>query len=184
MNTHVCPWWLGYFLIIPWRKRMHNPEKIIGPHLSPGMKVIDYGSAMGYFSLPMASMVSSSGKVYCFDIQQKMLNKLMSRAKNAGVENIIEPRLIKNADVFSDLKQTADFALLFAVAHEVPDKEDLFLKLSSMMKKDGVLLFAEPAGHVKEKAFKESVSLAEKAGFVKVNDLIIKRSHAVLLKKG
>jgi hypothetical protein len=52
-----------------------------------------------------------------------------------------------------------------------------------MLKSGGLLLFAEPTGHVNARAFDESVSLAEKTGFTQVNPLKIKRSHAVLLKK-
>ena len=72
MACHVCPYWIGYFLINPFRKYIHNPQEILGEYIKPGMKVIDYGCAMGYFSLPMAKMVGESGKVYGFDIQDKM----------------------------------------------------------------------------------------------------------------
>ena len=183
-KKHVCPWWLGYFLIIPLRKYWHNPVKILKNLVKPGMKVIDYGSAMGYFSLPMAKMVGDTGKVYCFDIQEKMLEKLNSRAKNSGLNNTISPRLILNGDnAFNDLTQTADFALLFAVAHEVPDREQLFTSLSGMLKSKALLLFAEPLGHVKWEDFKQSVSHAEKAGFIRLQPVKINRSYAVLLEK-
>jgi 2-polyprenyl-3-methyl-5-hydroxy-6-metoxy-1,4-benzoquinol methylase len=183
-NRHVCPWWLGYFLINPLRKYVHNPEKILGNYILSGMKVIDYGSAMGHFSLPMAKMVGTQGKVYCFDIQKKMLAKLTRRAKNAGMEKIIESRLITNDDSsYSDLKQTADFTLLFAVAHEISDREQLFALLAGIMKNKALLMFAEPAGHVSFKDFEQSVSLAEKAGFRKLTPLKINRSYAILFTK-
>jgi hypothetical protein len=54
-NNHVCPWWLGYTFILPIRKYQHNPEQILGPHIKEGMTIMDYGSAMGYFSIPLAS---------------------------------------------------------------------------------------------------------------------------------
>ena len=182
-SKHVCPWWLGYFLISPVRKWMHNPDKILGDYIKPGMQAIDYGSAMGYFSLPMAKKVGNTGKVYCFDIQGKMLNKLARRAKNAGLENIIPRLILSDRNAFTDLAQTADFALLFAVAHEVPDQKQLFQELSGMMKSKALLLFSEPAGHVKAEEFAQSVSLAENAGFKKLMKLEISRSFAVLFQK-
>jgi len=180
----VCPWWLGYFLINPFRKYLHNPENILGPYLKKGMKVIDYGSAMGYFSLPMAKMVGEKGKVYCFDIQEKMLDKLASRAKKSGLENIIEPCLISGNDkIFNDLNQHADFALLFAVAHEVPDREQLFKNLYGMLKSKSILLFSEPAGHVPLSDFLQSISYAEKAGFIPLIQPKIGKGHSILLEK-
>ena len=184
MECHVCPYWIGYFLINPLRKYRHNPGKIMGNLVKSGMHVIDYGCAMGYFSLPMAKMVGESGRVYCFDIQNKMLNKLSQRAKKAGVDRIIEPVLIKkDTRVNHEMSGISDFALLFAVVHEVPDKELLFKNLNTMMKMNGQLLIAEPAGHVSLKEFKESVSLAENAGFDPLYPLDIKGSHSMLLEK-
>jgi SAM-dependent methyltransferase len=165
-KSSVCPWWMGYMLLIPIRKISHNPQTIAGPYLKPGMKVIDYGSAMGYFSIPMARMVGAGGKVFCFDIQPKMFDKLTKRAVRAGVETIVEPKLITgNESDYYGMGQVADFALLFAVAHEVPDQESLFEHLYAMLKPGAHLYFAEPPGHVSASDFDRSIAMAEKAGF-------------------
>jgi ubiquinone/menaquinone biosynthesis C-methylase UbiE len=182
MNAHVCPWWFGYFLINPLRKNMHDPQKIVGPFIKPGMTVIDYGCAMGFFTLPMAKMVGNTGEVLAFDIQEKMLNKLMKRASKSDKNNI-QPYLIKDERIFKELEGSSDFAILFAVAHEVPDKNELFSRLSRMLKKGGRLLFAEPSGHVKMQEFENSVSLAIKAGFKAIQPLMISRSYSLLLIK-
>jgi 2-polyprenyl-3-methyl-5-hydroxy-6-metoxy-1,4-benzoquinol methylase len=183
-KNHVCPYWMGYFLMNPMRKLMHNPRRILGTYIRPGMIVIDYGCAMGYFSIPLAKMVRKQGKVFCFDIQDKMLEKLISRAMKARVEEIVVPRRINSSDNSNQMSnQTADFALLFAVAHEIADKAQLFSFLSSKMKTNALLLFAEPRGHVKTGSFTQSVLLAEKEGFRKVRDLKITKSHAILLEK-
>jgi len=63
---------------------MHNPVRMLGTFIRPGMIVIDYGSAMGYFSIPLAKMVGNQGTVFCFDIQRKMLEKLIIRARKAS----------------------------------------------------------------------------------------------------
>jgi len=54
------------------------------------MMVLDVGSAMGYFSLPMARMVGPGGKVVCVDVQPKMLQVLRRRAAAAGLAEQIE----------------------------------------------------------------------------------------------
>ena len=50
-DNHVCPWWMGYLLCCPLRRLLENPEKILGPHVHPGMKVVEPGCGMGFFSL-------------------------------------------------------------------------------------------------------------------------------------
>jgi len=73
MAEKVCPVWVGYFLASPIRKLYQNPFDILRPYLKEGMKVIDIGSAMGFFSIPAAKMAGSSGKVICIDLQKKCL---------------------------------------------------------------------------------------------------------------
>ncbi|MFO7655555.1 MAG: methyltransferase domain-containing protein [Bacteroidales bacterium] len=184
MENHVCPVWVGYFLASPLRKLAHDPEKILGPYIAPGMSVIDYGCAMGYFSIPMAKMVGDKGRVYCFDIQERMLMKLEKRAKRAGVEHIVQPVLINsNGNTEGGNKSFADFALLFAVVHEVPDTQLLFTNLSTMMKTGSTVLIAEPKGHVGIDDFAKTTMIAENAGFERMKSLNINSSHATLFKK-
>ncbi|MFH1118176.1 MAG: methyltransferase domain-containing protein [Bacteroidota bacterium] len=179
----VCPWWMGYLLINPVRKLSHKPEVILKPYLKSGMNAVDFGCAMGYFSLPMARIVGKEGKVYCFDIQEKMLSKLTSRASDRGLSDIVKPILIKEGDTYDQFSKTIDFILLFAVAHEVNDQQKLFTDLSVMMKPGSLMLFAEPAGHVKQSGFEQSLVYAGKAGLEKVEDKEVNRSMSVLLRK-
>ena len=93
MSERVCPVWVGYLLASPLRKFAHNPDKILSPYVKEGMTVLDIGSAMGFFSIPMAQMVGPEGKVICVDMQEKMLERLQKRAHKAGVADRIETRL-------------------------------------------------------------------------------------------
>ena len=182
-TQHVCPWWLGFLLVNPFRKWYHNPETLLKPFVKPGMKVVDYGVSMGYFSLPLARLTGETGRVYAIDIQQKMINWLYKRSRKAGLSEVISPMLITpNAD-FSELTGHIDFALLFAMVHEVPDQRKLFHTLAGMIKSGGRVLFAEPRGHVGLAAFELSVAGLCDAGFAPVMPLKIKGSHAVLLEK-
>jgi len=163
-NNSVCPVWIGYSLLIPLRKLRHDPEKILKPHIKPGMEVMDYGSAMGYFSIPLARMTGDTGKVYCVDIQEKMLLKLQKRAAKYGVSSIIRALQVGSSYNTAELSGKLDFVLLFAVLHEVPDKAGLFNDIFTMLRPGGKILFAEPKGHVTTKEFENSLLLAGKAG--------------------
>ncbi len=182
-NNQICPWWMGYALLIPLRKLGQNPYKILGPHINNGMKVMDYGSAMGYFSLPMAKMTGDSGKVYCVDIQKKMLEKLSKRARNARLGHVIEPLLVGDTYNPGELANQVDFTLLFAVVHEVPDKETLFRDIYAMTKSGGKVFFAEPAAHVSQQNFNHSLKMAQEAGFILSESKPMPNGLSALLEK-
>ena len=120
---HVCPWWGGYFIDNPLRRLFHNPEKIVGPYVQPGMTVMDVGCGMGFCSLAMAKIVGNSGLVIAVDLQQKMLDVLRQRAEKAGVADRIQLHKCEQDRLGADAQ--ADFALAFMTVHEVPDQRRL-----------------------------------------------------------
>lgn len=181
-NERICPWWMGYLLLIPLRKLGQSPKKILSPHIKKGMTIMDYGCAMGYFSLPLAKMTGNSGSVYCVDIQQKMLDTLQKRANKAGVGQIVKPILAGNNN-YVELEGKVDFTMLFAVVHEIPNKEKLFKDLYLVMKSGGKLLFAEPKGHVRPDEFDKSIQLAQSAGFKVMEEKPIPDGLCVFLVK-
>ena len=184
MKHRVCPWWMGYFLLSSLRKIYHNPEKILTNYIHQGMTVLDIGSGMGFFSIPMARMAGPQGKVICLDLQQKMLDKLVKRAKKFNVEQIIQARLTKeNSLGIDDLKGTIGFALSFAVAHEVKDRAHYFAQIYTAMKQRSNLLLAEPCLRVSQEEFQEIVHNAEQGGFNNSESLSIPKVNAVLLTK-
>src|SRR5271166_1186942 len=112
MAERVCPWWLGYFLISPLRRLTLNPDKLLAPYVREGMTVLEPGPGMGFFTLPLASLVGANGKVVAVDIQEKMLAKLRQRATEAGLLSRVETRLVKPAGMgLADLRGIVDFVL-------------------------------------------------------------------------
>lgn len=186
MAKKVCPVWVGYLLASPVRKLFQNPEKILSSYVEEGMKVLDIGCAMGFFSLPLARMVGSNGKVICVDVQEKMIRSLEKRARKAGWSSRIETRACHPDSLcVDDLKEEVDFALASAVVHEVPDASRFFSEAYETIKPTGRLLIIEPKGHVSKKAFDRTVSVAEQGGFKVIKNPRIRRSRSILLgKKG
>jgi 2-polyprenyl-3-methyl-5-hydroxy-6-metoxy-1,4-benzoquinol methylase len=182
-KQRVCPWWLGYTFLIPIRKYQHDPKKILGPYIEQGMIVMDYGCAMGYFSIPLAKMTGSAGKVYCVDIQEKMLVKLKKRAVRYGVSPTIKTLQVGKNYNPSELKNKLDFVLLFMVAHEVPDQSTLFNDLFAMIKPGGKILFFEPQGHVKPEDFERSLNIARSAGFTISDEKPMRKGLGAFLVK-
>jgi SAM-dependent methyltransferase len=184
MAEHVCPWWVGYLLIIPLRRISQNPRKILSPYAREGMTVLEPGPGMGFFTLELAKLVGSSGRVIAVDIQSKMLEKLQRRAGKRGLLERIEARLVKNDSLaMSDLRKKVDFALAFATVHEMPGGAPFFREVAEMLKPGGLLLLAEPRGHVKMAEFEGEVQAAADAGLVLEERPEIWRSYAALLRK-
>ncbi len=184
MAEHICPVWVGYLLASPLRKLLQNPKKILSLYVEEGMKALDIGCAMGFFSLPLAQMVGSNGKVVCVDVQAKMIEALEKRAKKAGLSNEIETRLCHHNSLgLDDLKEEIDFAFAFAVIHEVADASGFFSEIYETIKPTGRLLIAEPKGHVSKKDFEITISAAAQNGFKVIDSPQIARSRVVLLEK-
>jgi ubiquinone/menaquinone biosynthesis C-methylase UbiE len=181
---HVCPWWLGYLLASPIRRIFHKPETILKPYVQEGMRVLDVGCAMGFFSIPMAQAVGPKGRVICVDVQERMIRTLKKRAAKAGVAARLETYLALDEGMgLPESFPGVNFALVFAMMHEVPNAARLLAEIYQVLLPGGQLLIAEPRGHVTEQAFAQTVKAAEEAGFQRVTLLDISKSHAVLLAR-
>jgi ubiquinone/menaquinone biosynthesis C-methylase UbiE len=166
MRPHVCPWWLGWMLVSPARRLVDPPGKLLGPHVAPGMTVLDVGCGPGYFSLPLARMVGAAGKVYGVDFQPRMIGALTRRARRAGLADRIVPvACAQDALRLGELGQAFDLVVACCMVHEVPDQRRLFDELAPALGPGGRLLIIEPGYHVSPSDFAESLVVAEAAGY-------------------
>ena len=185
MPHSVCPWWIGYLLLSPMRRWGQNPRRILEPWVGPGMTVVDVGSAMGYFTLPLAELVGPTGRVVAVDLQARMLRTLERRARRAGLADRCARRGCTAESLgLADLAGRVDFALIFAVAHEVPDVARLMAELAAVLSPQGRALLAEPSGHVSAEEFAASIAAALAAGLTVEAQPAIARSRAMLLAAG
>jgi SAM-dependent methyltransferase len=180
--AHVCPWLGGYFIDNPFRRLLHDPEKILGAYVKRGMTVVDFGCGMGLFSIAMAKLVGNGGRVIAVDLQQKMLDVLVKRAENAGVaERITTHRCEKDS---IGLSEPVDFALASYSAHEVPDLQRLLAEIHGCLRPDGRFLVIEPIGHVGPEDFEAMLCLAEEVGFHVQERPRVRLSRAAVLVNG
>ncbi len=182
---HVCPPFIGYFLLAnPLRRLLYTPTSIVAAYVTEGMTVIEPGPGMGFFTLELARLVGASGRVVALDIQPRMLKMIAQRAARADLLGHVDLRLIENDSLgIDDLMGRADFFLAFAMVHEVPDPRRFFKEAFASLKKGARLLLVEPRGHVSEPMYKEELGYAETAGFRVESHPAIRMSRATLVVK-
>ena len=177
-NAHVCPWWLAYTFDNPLRKLFHKPGKMLSPYVKEGMRVMDVGCGMGFFSIGMAKMVGDKGKVIAVDLQQKMLDIMLKRAKHAGVADRISPHFCKPYKI--GVSEKVDFILAFWMVHEVGDQKNFFTELGSNLTAGGKILMAEPKMHVSAEDIAKTIEIAQSTGLRLLEQPAIRFSRSAL----
>lgn len=178
---HVCPWWLAFLIDNRLRRWLQNPEQILNGHVREAQTVLDLGCGMGFLTLPLARMVGERGRVIAVDLQRGMLNGLQRRAKRAG----LLPRITlhQSSPNRLGLEAQVDFALAFAMVHEVVNIPSFFREVAGLLKPGARFLVAEPKRHVSTAQFQQMLEAAREAGLGVQSILSIRWSHAVLLER-
>jgi ubiquinone/menaquinone biosynthesis C-methylase UbiE len=120
----------------PERLKWLPPKEVITSlELQLGMTVADIGAGTGYFTLPIAHAVGSTGKVDAVDFQTAMLDLLGKR--------LLEPNVPKNISLVHGTAthttlpdKSADLVFLANVWHEV-DEHALVLKEAARILRHG-----------------------------------------------
>jgi len=182
IGRHTCPWWLAYSWDHRLRILIHDPAKIIGPYMKKGDRVLDVGCGMGFFSIAMARRIGPHGRVYSVDIQERMLDILMKRAKRRGADRNITPILADGTSLSTP--EPVDFILAFWMLHEVDDKTGLLKSMHAALKPDGTFLLVEPKVHTSGRLFNDEIDLCQDAGFRLEARPRVGISRAALFKEG
>lgn len=109
--------------------------------LKKGMTVCDLGCGNGYWTLPMARDVGSTGRVLAVDIQPEMLQKLRERSAQFNYTHIepirstvSDPKLPENE---------VDLLLMVDVYHEFSHPESMLWGIRRSLKPNGVVALLE-----------------------------------------
>ncbi len=135
-------------LISDERKKIFEPEKLLNAAgLKNGMSVFDVGCGNGFFALPAAEIVGSSGSVFGFDLSQDMLDALNSRVEELDINNIKTFKVSEEGIDFSEIKDQinskADFIIMANILHEVPELESFLDDYLEWLSDGGRLIIIE-----------------------------------------
>lgn len=178
---HICShkfvWTFDNFF----RPLIHNTEKIFGPYVKAGMRVMDVGCGAGFATMGMARLVGDEGKVVAVDVQPEMLAKVAKRAQQADLGHRIQTSLTPAADL--KIEGQFDFVNAFYMVHEVPDQKAFLRQIYACLQPDGHFLIVEPKFHVSGKNFDRMILTAENIGFIEINRPKLLASYAVVLTR-
>jgi ubiquinone/menaquinone biosynthesis C-methylase UbiE len=163
-RNRVCPVALADSLDGRVRRWLQSPRRILAPYVREGMTALDVGCGPGFFSIEMARMVGTAGKVIAADLQEGMLDRVREKIRGTEFEGRIACVRCDQASI--NVLESVDFILAFYVVHEVPDKDALFGQLKGVLRERGQLLLVEPRlFHVSRREFARTTGVAESNGF-------------------
>jgi ubiquinone/menaquinone biosynthesis C-methylase UbiE len=179
-----CPRWLGHLLAHPLRRLLQNPHALLQPLISEGMAVLEPGPGTGFFTLELARLVGSRGRLVAIDAQPRILERLARKVARTGLAERIEIRQAQGDRLGSDdLEGTMDFVFAFAVVHDLVDQAAFFAETARTLKSGAQMLVAEPRSRVTTQDFGRILALANQAGLSVGYEPIIRFSHAALMRK-
>ena len=162
-NSKTCPVEIAGGLDNSIRRFLQNPQKLLNPFIREGMTVLDLGCGPGFFSIEIAKLIGSSGKIIAADLQDGMLEKVNKKIRGTNLEQRIKLHKCQSNKI--GVVEKVDFVLAFYMIHEVQDQDSLFKELKSILKPDGKIFIIEPKIHVPGKAFDELIIKVEDLGF-------------------
>lgn len=162
-RDRVCPVGRAGSLDNIFRRWLQNPLKILAPFIQDGMVALDIGCGPGFFTLTMAQLVGTTGRVIGVDLQEGMLEKIRRKIEKTNLESRIALHKCERNSI--GVVEQVDFVLLFYMVHEITNKEQFFNELAGILKSTGKALIVEPPLHVSKAAFERTIRTAEKAGF-------------------
>ncbi len=115
----------------------NNPERVLKDlEIKPGYTIGDIGSGGGYYTLRLARLARSSGRVYAVDIEQESLDFIRKEAEAAHLEQQVV--LVRGDEKNSNLpKESFDLLFLRNSFHHIKNRVEYFKNLKRCLKPEG-----------------------------------------------
>jgi len=108
-----------------------------------GQTILDFGCGYGMYTMPVAKIAGTQGRVYALDKDKEALDVLMQKTKSAGLKNV--KRMETSGDLEIELPdESVDGVLLFEVFHsfyfpQAGDRRRLLGEIHRIMKPSAFL---------------------------------------------
>ncbi len=159
-----CPAWLAWSLesrLLRWF--LHTERTLSRIGMQAGQQVLEVGPGPGRLLIPAAKKVLPDGEVSGLDIQEEMIEELMSEAKKANVHNL--QGIVGDARTSLFEPESFDLIYVALTLGEIPNRQSALQSCYEALKPGGVLsiteFFLDP--HFTSK--RQAKRLAEVVGF-------------------
>jgi ubiquinone/menaquinone biosynthesis C-methylase UbiE len=142
-NPSACPYGQRFWVEAP-HPFITRPRLRAALAPAPGERFLEVGPGTGYYSLPVAQWLSPGGTLEIFDVQTKMLEHTLGRARAASIDNIRST--VGDAQQLPFADETFDAAYLTVVLGEIPDQQAALRELHRVLKPHGRLVVGELFG--------------------------------------
>jgi len=119
------------------RRWVAPPRKKIAKFAKSGSVIADIGCGPGYFTIPMAEFVGSSGKIYAADADPKSIKTLKEKTSERGFQNVIESDVTSAANMRFIPDQCVDFAFSNGVLCCMVDHDGAVSEIKRILKPSG-----------------------------------------------
>jgi ubiquinone/menaquinone biosynthesis C-methylase UbiE len=109
--------------------------------IRPGERVLEVGPGTGLQALHVAGLLGDEGRLDIIDVQEEMLDHVMSRAQASGITSIAAAKADARQLPFPDA--TFDAAYLVTALGEIPDPAAAVRELRRVLKPTGRLVVGE-----------------------------------------
>ncbi|MDG7012878.1 MAG: class I SAM-dependent methyltransferase [Nitrososphaerota archaeon] len=119
------------------RRIVSDPKKTASRYVSPGGTVADLGCGAGYFTIPMAELAGTGGKVYAVDFDERAVGKVAAKAEERGLGRVVEARASSAADVRFIPDRSVDFVFAHGLLCCMKDHSGALREMRRILKSDG-----------------------------------------------
>ena len=122
-----------------------DPQKIVGDlGVTQGMRISDFGSGAGHFTILLAKMIGDSGVMTAIDLMDSALETLRSKAIQEGLDNIQTVRSNLEAIGGSGLaNESQDLILIATSLFQNQHKDAIIEEAKRVLKPGGSLVIIE-----------------------------------------
>jgi len=159
---------LAWVLDNPLRRRIFSPKRLLDSvGIREGMKVLEVGPGPGHFTVEAALRVGR-GKLYCLDIQPRMIARLKEKVSRHGLNNV--HLIVGDATYLPFAPESFDLAFLIYVIGEIPNREKALLELARVLRPGGALSISEVVIDPDYTRKSTIIALGRQAGFEPIKE--------------
>lgn len=163
-----CPSLFAWGSDDPSRQRLRNyltgtDKTLDRMGLKPGQRILEIGPGPGRLLIPAARRVLPGGEAVGIDIQQRMIDRLTSRARRERVTNLTV--ILGDATRPHVPEASFDLVYLCTVLGEIPDRAAALAQCYRALKPGGTLSITETIGDPHYQSRTTLRRLTEAAGF-------------------